>query len=436
MEPTDIVSLEQDILSCMLQRLPLSEQTETWIAEHDFVNTDHEFIYSYLTNVVMLSCDSSPCDVLEQFEMMHQNYVTDFYETDDIAALHHGLLLYLAWLYELSPEVDFLQNCVLNLDLGIYGNDLCPETSLSLVFRKMAEVDFGQNFLTTGIPTLDEAIGGIQPGKFYVIGGPPGSGKSFLLLQLALHLANKGESVCVFTLEMQREEIGLRLSRMISGASVPDSQTSQLLRNLEMQTRCMNYFVDDTARSIKQIEESVHYYVANLGTTVFFLDYFQLLTVWGQFANRTDELNYALRQLSLLRQELGIALVAASSIIIKKNEKWRGNQDMLGQLRDTSQLASDVDCVLFLSPTSIGAEYRELHVAKLRYKQIVNPSIVLKMNSTTGLFSEAHGLELEELPPSSKISPNRKSLSEQMAALKTSKQSQPHQETGNGGQTK
>jgi replicative DNA helicase len=60
----------------------------------------------------------------------------------------------------------------------------------------------GRPILSTGLASLDAAIGGIQPGMFTIFAGRPGMGKTVLASNLSRSLAMRGNGVILFSLEM------------------------------------------------------------------------------------------------------------------------------------------------------------------------------------------------------------------------------------------
>lgn len=77
----------------------------------------------------------------------------------------------------------------------------------------------GDRGLMMGMQAVDEVLGGLDPGTLTVVGGRPGSGKSSLALQWALHLAMQDPPVPVayFSLEMSEAALGRRCVSVISG---------------------------------------------------------------------------------------------------------------------------------------------------------------------------------------------------------------------------
>ena len=75
----------------------------------------------------------------------------------------------------------------------------------------------------TGLPTgfidLDNLTSGLQPGNLIVIAARPGVGKSSFAMNIARNVAVAGEPVAMFSLEMSRWEIGMRL--LCAEARVP-----------------------------------------------------------------------------------------------------------------------------------------------------------------------------------------------------------------------
>ncbi len=86
---------------------------------------------------------------------------------------------------------------------------------------------------TIGIGELDRVLGGgLVAGSVVLIGGEPGVGKSTLVLQAAMEIAESGGRSLVVTAEESAQQVGLRADRLIHGAgdmSWPESRDRVLL---------------------------------------------------------------------------------------------------------------------------------------------------------------------------------------------------------------
>ncbi len=75
----------------------------------------------------------------------------------------------------------------------------------------------------TGLPTgfidIDNLTSGLQPGNLIVLAARPGMGKSSLAVNMARNIAVANHAVAIFSLEMSRWEIGMRL--LCAEARVP-----------------------------------------------------------------------------------------------------------------------------------------------------------------------------------------------------------------------
>lgn len=74
--------------------------------------------------------------------------------------------------------------------------------------------------LSTGMPSVDKVLGGLEPGTLNILAGRPGSGKSSLGQQWAIHAARRGAFVVEFSLEMSAAALGRRVLSAASGVPI------------------------------------------------------------------------------------------------------------------------------------------------------------------------------------------------------------------------
>jgi replicative DNA helicase len=84
-----------------------------------------------------------------------------------------------------------------------------PEMYAAAVKRvELAHKSGGKTGLTTGFPSLDRKIGGMQPGRLIILAGRPVMGKTALATEID---RRQPGAVHFFSAEMTSEEVGLRL---------------------------------------------------------------------------------------------------------------------------------------------------------------------------------------------------------------------------------
>lgn len=89
--------------------------------------------------------------------------------------------------------------------------------------------------LPVGIKQVQDLIGALLPGRLYVIGGSPGSGKSSLLLQISRYVGRQGKAALIFSPEMEGDEVAERGLAADTGIAA-DQIERGLINNAEYET--------------------------------------------------------------------------------------------------------------------------------------------------------------------------------------------------------
>lgn len=220
--------------------------------------------------------------------------------------------------------------------------------------RKDGEVISG---VTTGLPSLDKRLAGLQPGQLFILAARPGVGKSALAMQIAEGAAKSGTGVCVFNLEMPRVELAMRsMSARVSVTQekIKEHALSQYhyeqLGQMASDLPKLALYVDDTAsltigeirsraRRLKQRDK-------RLGLIV--VDYLQLVSGSrsAKGVSRQEQVAEISRGLKLLAKELHVPVVALSQL---SRDVERGNRrPLLSDLRESGAIEQDADCVMFI----------------------------------------------------------------------------------------
>jgi len=207
----------------------------------------------------------------------------------------------------------------------------------------------------TGFEELDNMTSGLQAGELIIVAARPSLGKTALALNIAAHAAFQGKVVGVFSLEMSKESLLIRLlcsearidsHKLRTGFSSRDDwnlMTKALGRLAEAPL-----FIDDApALSIMQIRARARRMKAEKGLDMLVVDYLQLITGHGRFENRTQEVSFISRGLKSIAKELHVPVVALSQLS-RAPEERPGHRPQLSDLRESGSIEQDADVVLFI----------------------------------------------------------------------------------------
>jgi replicative DNA helicase len=215
-------------------------------------------------------------------------------------------------------------------------------------------VSFG---VPTGFADLDEVTNGLHAGQMVIVAARPGIGKSTLGLDFARSASIKhGLTSCVFSLEMSRTEIvmrmlsaeaKIRLADMRAGTMTDDDWTRLARRMSEISEAPM--FIDDSPNmTIMEIRAKARRLKQRHDLKLIILDYMQLMTSGKKVESRQQEVSEFSRQLKLLAKELEVPLVAISQLN-RGPEQRTDKKPMLSDLRESGSLEQDADMVMLIS---------------------------------------------------------------------------------------
>ena len=207
----------------------------------------------------------------------------------------------------------------------------------------------------TGFADIDKLLGGgLQRSEMIVLAARPSLGKSTLAFNMARHAAEHGSIVGIFSLEMSREHIALRL--LASEANV-DSYRLRLglLRDAE-ERRLLDaigalsdlpIYVDDTPiQTIVEMRGKARRLQSERGVDLLIVDYLQLIS-GGRTDNRVQEMGEISRSLKGLARDLDIPVLACSQLS-RAIEQRPTHRPLLSDLRESGSIEQDADVVAFI----------------------------------------------------------------------------------------
>ena len=208
--------------------------------------------------------------------------------------------------------------------------------------------------LPTGIAKLDSRIKGMDEGDFIIIGARPGTGKSVLGADISLNVAKNGAKTILFSLEMNKVAIAERLvSRYGSldmdtliGSEFTPEQWKEFTDICGSLSKIPLTIMDVSGMTVPRVRAIVKS-IPDIKLIV--IDYLQLMTPVGKFANETYAIGSISKGLKLLARELKIPIVALSQFSRDADEY---EKPKLKHLRDSGQLEQDADKVIVLWKTA------------------------------------------------------------------------------------
>ena len=216
--------------------------------------------------------------------------------------------------------------------------------------------------LRTGYAQLDKMTGGLQDANLIIVAGRPSMGKTSLGLNIAEHVAvNDGGDVAIFSLEMSKEELIMRLACSVGHV---DSHKARLgyvgdkswpaLTTAASKLMDAQIHIDDSANLTaidirtrsRKLATEIRAQGRRLKLVV--IDYIQLMRGYGRHENRQQEMSDISRSLKALARDLRLPVVALSQLSRKPEEKGREGRPQLSDLRESGALEQDADVVALL----------------------------------------------------------------------------------------
>ena len=214
--------------------------------------------------------------------------------------------------------------------------------------------------ISTGLIDLDRRISGLNDSDLIILAARPGVGKSSLAMNIAVEAAkHSGKSVAVFSLEMSRAQLGMRLvsteaemdnKKLSTGRIAGEDEWGRVAMAVASLSQAKMYIDDDASLSVADINAKCRR-IDDLGLVV--IDYLQLMTSAGGATKASDNRQQIVsdmsRSLKLMAKELNVPVICLSQLSRANENRSTGQRrPMLSDLRDSGAIEQDADIVLFL----------------------------------------------------------------------------------------
>jgi replicative DNA helicase len=220
--------------------------------------------------------------------------------------------------------------------------------------------------LSTGLPRLDDALGGLRNTDLIILAGRPAMGKTSLATNISFSVARylherrqNGEKrgvVGFFSLEMSSEQLAKRI--ICEQARVPGWKVDRGFASQEEMERVegarrelgrLPLLIDQTGGiPISQIRLRAKELKKRRGLELLVIDYLQLIQASQKKGeNRVQELTEITSSLKALAKELNVPIIALSQLS-RKVEERDDRRPMLADLRESGSIEQDADVVMFV----------------------------------------------------------------------------------------
>ncbi len=250
-------------------------------------------------------------------------------------------------------------------------------------FRTIDQLSQSKDVVTglpTGFADIDEMTSGLQKGDLVIVAARPAMGKTSFCLNVAQHVALRvGETVGLFSLEMSKEQLALRMLCADARVDAHRLRTGKLnekdwarLAKAYTDLSQSKLFIDDSATiSPLEMRAKCRRLKAEHGLGLIVVDYLQLVTSAGRSENRQQEMSAISRSMKGLAKELAVPVVALSQLS-RAPEARTDRRPQLSDLRESGAIEQDADIVMFIyreeeyKPTDENRGIAEIIIGKQR----------------------------------------------------------------------
>ncbi len=210
--------------------------------------------------------------------------------------------------------------------------------------------------MLTGYNDLDELLGGMQRSDMVVLGARPAMGKSTLAINVAINAAQDGANVGVFSLEMSREQLALRIlaadaqidSHRLRLGLVTEADEQRITDSIGRLSELPMYIDDTPFQGMVEMRSKARRLSLEHGLDLLIVDYLQLIEGRGKGGdNRVQEVSEISRSLKGMARDLNICVLTCSQLSRGVTNRT-SHRPMLSDLRDSGSIEQDADVVMFI----------------------------------------------------------------------------------------
>jgi replicative DNA helicase len=367
------VESEQALLGCAILNSEWIAQSD--ITVDDFLRDDHRAIWRAIAGLLE---NREPVDMVTVYQQLTEagkdgkrwiDYLTELARNTPSTSNWQGYLSALRRHGQRVKVQEILSSAQENL---ARGEDVADDTisRLMAINHKSANHDCAIqdaitgavehleaaragkiHAITTGVPDLDQAVGGWHDSDLIVVAGRPAMGKTAVLMNLLL--AGKVPAG-VISGEQPRDQVGMRALAIDGSISVQAMRTAQmqeddwkkLMSSVSKLHKSRIWINDMPSPTLTEIQRQARAWVHRYGVKIIFVDYIQKIEVSGD-AKRHEQVGIVVRGLKSLARELNVPIVALAQVK-REVENRNDKRPNMGDISDSSEVEKEADQVITL----------------------------------------------------------------------------------------
>jgi replicative DNA helicase len=300
---------------------------------------------------------------------------------------------------DVDALVDRAQAAVYDVTDKRTSEDYLPLREIMPMTLEEIEAIASRGGKMTGVPTgfhdLDARMNGMHPGQMVVVAARPGVGKSTIGLDFARSASIKhGLTSAIFSLEMSRQEISMRLLSAeagvglnhLRGGTMSDADWTKLIRHMSRVSDAPMFIDDSPNLTMMEIRAKCRRLKQRHDLRLVVIDYLQLMTSGKKVESRQTEVSEFSRSIKLLAKELDVPVVAISQLN-RGPEQRTDKKPMISDLRESGCLTAETR--VLRADTGAETTMGELHSSGERDVEVwaLDDSLRYVRSTLTRVFS-------------------------------------------------
>lgn len=232
--------------------------------------------------------------------------------------------------------------------------------TMKVTFKKLDAIHKDPDSLQgvpSGFDSLDKLTSGFQNSDLIIVAARPSMGKTAFALSLAGNaVTNFGKSVAIFSLEMSKLQLAMRIlcsasrvdANLVRKGKLPSQLFPRLVNTMTQYQKAPLYLNDTANMTILELKSKAKLLQELEGIDLIIVDYLQLLSGGKKFNSREQEISQISRHLKMLAKDLDIPIIALSQLSRAVEIRGGDRRPILSDLRESGSIEQDADLVMFI----------------------------------------------------------------------------------------